>query len=117
MDPLKALTYIMLALLALSFFGIDLMHVIGVIREFPLFLFMENLVYLAASLLLMYGLKEGKDVWPWVTFFGAYLTGRVSRSVITPFGTFPKLALQHVPLLLMSLVLTLLGLIGCYKRG
>lgn len=113
---IRTLTIVLLVLLLLSFVGIDTAHLLGFIKEFPLFLFMENLVYAIISLVLIYLLLENKDAWPWVTFFGAYLTGRVSRSVITPYGTFPKLAAQHVPLLLLSLLLGVLGLIGCFKR-
>lgn len=113
---IRTLTIVLLVLLLLSFVGIDAAHLLGFIKAFPVFLFMENLVYAAISLILIYLLLENKDAWPWVTFFGAYLTGRVSRSVITPYGTFPKLAAQHVPLLLLSLLLGVLGLIGCFKR-
>ncbi|ABU81463.1 hypothetical protein [Ignicoccus hospitalis] len=106
-----------LILLFLSFIGIDVAHVIGVIKTFPFFLFVENLVYAGISLALLWGLLKDKDVWCLTASFGSYLTGRVSRSVITPYGTLPKLALQHVPLLALSLALALLGLWGCYRRA
>ncbi len=112
---IRALTIALLILLLLGFVGIDVAHLLGLIKEFPLFLFVENLVYAIISLVLIYLLIENKDAWPWITFFGAYLTGRVSRSVITPFGTFPKLAAQHVPLLLISLLLGALGVVGCFR--
>ena len=105
----------LLGILFLSFVGIDLAHLTGAIKQFPAFLFVENIVYALASLALMIGIVTNKDVWPLVTFFGAYLVGRVSRSVVTPYGTVPKLAPQHVPLLLLSLALALIGLYGCYK--
>ncbi len=117
MKVLRASTALLLFILLLGFIGIDLAHVVGFIKEFPFFLFMENLVYAIISVILIYFVAKGKDVWPFITFFGAYLTGRVSRSVITPYGTIPKLAPQHVPLLVLSLLLGILGLVGCYKRS
>ncbi len=111
----KVAAAILLVLFA-SFVGIDLAHVIGIIKRFPAFLFYENIVYAVASVILLIALLLRKNVYPLVTFFGAYLFGRVSRSVITPYGTVPKLAPQHVPLLLLSLALVLVGLYGCYKH-
>ena len=108
-------TAIILSILLLSFVGIDLAHVFGFIRTFPLFLFAENLLYAAISAALLWKLMKGDKPWPYVASFGWYLTGRVSRSVITPYGTLPKLAAQHVPLLALSLALALLGLEGWLK--
>ena len=112
---LVEVTTAILLILLLSFIGIDLAHLLGLIKTFPLFLFIENLVYAAISAALLWELARGKKPWPYVASFGWYLTGRVSRSVITPYGTLPKLAAQHVPLLALSLALALLGLEGWLK--
>ncbi|NPA84600.1 MAG: hypothetical protein GXO07_01175 [Crenarchaeota archaeon] len=113
---MRTLALALLALHFLAFVGIDLAGASGALGEFPPFLFFENLVYALAALGLAYGLLKGKDVWGLVVLYGAFLAGRVSRSVITPFGTFPELAAEHVPLVGMSLLLALVGLYQCYRR-
>jgi hypothetical protein len=95
-----------------SFVGIDVAHLVGVIKQFPAFLFFENVAYALASLVLLIAFAKGKEPWCWSTLFGSYLAGRVSRSVVTPYGTFPKLAPQHVPLLALSAALALASLAG-----
>ncbi len=99
-------------ILILGFIGIDLAHLAGAIKEFPTILFWENVVYASAYIIFTYLILSGVSVYPWLTLFSAFVAGRVSRSVLTPYG-FGELALQHVPLTLLLLIDAILAALLC----
>ena len=76
----------------------------------PRFLVGENLVLAAGYLLFTYLVYSGNcRVLPFLTLFSAFNAGRVSRSIIEPTGEFGELALQHLPLLLLILLVSVLS--------
>ncbi len=99
-------------LLMLGFVGIDVLYLIGVIKQFPTILFWENVAYASAYAIFTYLILNGVNVYPWLTLFSAFVAGRVSRSVITPYG-FGELAMQHVPLTLLLLLDAILAALLC----
>ena len=99
-------------LLILGFIGIDLAHLAGIIKEFPTILFWENVAYASTYAILTYLMLNGVNVYPWLTLFSAFVAGRVSRSVITPYGL-GELAVQHVPLTLLLLIDAILAALLC----
>jgi hypothetical protein len=90
------------ALLILGFIGIDVAHLSGAIKEFPTILFWENVLYALTYSAFTVAMISGVNVYPWLALFSGFVAGRVSRSVISPYGI-ERLALQHVPLLLLLL--------------
>ena len=99
-------------ILILGFIGIDLAHVTGMIKEFPTILFWENVLYAVLYSAFTALMLMNVNVYPWLTLFSAFVAGRVSRSVLSPYG-FEKLAMQHVPLLILLLLDALLAAVLC----
>ncbi len=99
-------------LLILGFIGIDVAHLAGVIKEFPTILFWENVLYAFAFGTLTAMMALGYNVFPWMTLLAAFVAGRVSRSVLSPYG-FERLAMQHVPLLALLLIDAILSALSC----
>ncbi len=96
------------SLLVLGYIGINF------VAPLPGFLVAENiawaLLYAVATVLVLRG--DGR-AYPLLTAISGFNAGRVSRSIVTPYGSLAPLALEHVPLLVvitavlgLSLVLT-----------
>lgn len=103
MDLLKVLVII----LVLGYIGINF------VAPLPLFLTAENIFYAISYSYLLYQAEKGaKWAYPAMLVLAAFNAGRVSRSLVTPYGTLGPLWLQHVPLELLVLVVALLA----YKR-
>ncbi len=96
----------LLSLLVASHIGINF------VARLPVFLIAENIVYTVLYAIALYGLKRNTR-WSYklasiVTLFEA---GRVSRSIVSPWGVVGGLALQHIPLLALLLVTAALALL------
>ncbi len=102
-----ALTVILVA----GYIGAD------VVLPLPRFLFYENIVYAAVYAVLGFLLIRGRRVEPIYALVAGFNAGRVSRTVVTPEGAPGHLALQHVPLLLLVLLVAVLAVVEAYRRG
>ncbi|UXD21808.1 hypothetical protein IPA_08375 [Ignicoccus pacificus DSM 13166] len=100
------------AILIIGFIGIDIAHVTGLIKEFPTILFYENVIYAFIYGAFTAAILGGMNVYPWLTLYSAFVAGRVSRSIISPYGV-EKLAMQHVPLLFLLLADAILAALLC----
>jgi len=99
-------------ILILGFVGIDVAHVTGAIKEFPTILFWENILYALVYIAFSVLMAMNVNVYPWLALFSAFVAGRVSRSVLSPYGL-ERLAAQHVPLLLLLLLDSALAALLC----
>jgi len=101
-----------IALLVLGYIAIN------IAADLPKFLIAENLVlatlYTLAAALIATSHRAGQ---PLTLFISAFNAGRVSRSIVTPRGEIEELALQHVPLLALILVVSIIALAILARGG
>ncbi|HIQ24268.1 MAG TPA: hypothetical protein EYH50_04385 [Pyrodictium delaneyi] len=96
---------IFVALLALSYLGINL------VAPLPRFLVAENLLLAAAYTAALTGLlKRREKTNVYLVLLAGFNAGRVSRSIVSPTGELGRLAAEHIPLLALILLVALLAL-------
>ena len=110
MNILKAGLAALSFILAAGYIGINF------VAQLPLFLIGENILYAVSYSVLAYMLLRGRRVEPLYLLLTGFNAGRVSRSVITPYGRPGPLAMQHIPLLVLILVAAVLALIASHRR-
>ena len=110
MDALRRALLALTLLLIAGYIGINF------VAPLPAFLVGENLFYAASYSILAYMLWRGRRVEPLYLLLAGFNAGRVSRSVVTPYGAPGRLALQHIPLLLLILAAAFLALASVYRR-
>ncbi|MCE4628228.1 MAG: hypothetical protein F7C34_03665 [Desulfurococcales archaeon] len=102
----------LIALLIIAYLAINL------VADLPRFLIGENLAlalaYAASLTLILRGYSAGQ---PLTLFVSAFNAGRVSRSIVSPRGEVQELALQHVPLLALILLVSIIALVVLARRG
>ena len=107
---MKKLILALVGFLMLNYVAIDLAHLLGFIRNFPLFLFFENIfwfsLYAISSYCLLRNEAKGYLLLSSVAWCNA---GRISRSVITPYGELPKLWMPHLFLEALILIVAVLA--------
>ncbi len=107
---MKRVILALTAFLMLNYVAIDLAHVLGVISRFPLFLFFENVFWFIAYAISLYCvLKKGRVGYLVLSAVAWFNAGRVSRSVVTPYGEVPKLWAPHLFLELLILAVAILS--------
>ena len=91
---------------------------INVFADLPRFLVAENialaLAYAASLVLILRGNSAGQ---PLTLFVSAFNAGRVSRSIVSPRGEIQELAVQHIPLLALILLVSIIALVILASRG
>ncbi len=94
----------LLVLLVVSHIGINF------VAPLPPFLVAENIVYAVLYAIAVYGVARGsRGALLLASLVSAFEAGRVSRSIVSPWGKVGSLALQHVPLLSLLLLTTILA--------
>ncbi|WP_201783071.1 hypothetical protein [Pyrodictium occultum] len=95
----------LIVLLIIGYVGINL------VAPLPRFLVGENIVLAVAYAAgLAWLLRGSRATYPYLVALAGFNAGRVSRSVVEPTGAPGRLAAQHVPLLLVVLLVALLAL-------
>ncbi len=112
MHVLLKAEYLLVLILIAGYVGINFS------ADLPRFLVGENLLLAAlysAILLLIY---RGSD-WgqPLLLLVSAFNAGRVSRSIISPQGEIQELAKEHIPLLTLILLVSIISLYLTVNRG
>ena len=92
--------------------------VINFTADLPRFLVGENLLLAGAYILLAVLVYTRGGAWYYaLSAIASFNAGRVSRSIVTPEGELAELAKEHVPLLLLILIVSVLafylGLVEC----
>lgn len=81
--------------------------------DLPRFLIGENITLAVLyTVILVAALKCKPWSQPLLLMVSSFNAGRVSRSIVSPRGEIQELALQHVPLLSLILLVSLLSLAG-----
>jgi hypothetical protein len=85
---------------------------INFVVDLPRFLIGENLILAVAYIFILYLILTGNNRigQPLLLFVSAFNAGRVSRSVITPEGEAGELAIEHIPLLVLILLISIIAL-------
>jgi hypothetical protein len=105
---MQSLVKVEIALMALLILGYIFIN-FG--ADLPRFLIGENLTLATAYAILIYLILAGNRAGqPLTLFVSAFNAGRVSRSIVSPRGELGELALQHVPLLSLILLVSIISL-------
>ncbi len=110
MDALRKALLALTLILIIGYIGINF------VAPLPAFLVGENLFYAASYAILAYMLWKGRRVEPLYVLLAGFNAGRVSRSVVTPYGTPGRLAVQHIPLLALILAAAFLAVAAASRR-
>jgi len=84
-------------------------------QSLPAFIVAENLAYGAAYLALAWRYWGPAPLA--ASIVAAFNAGRLSRSVLSPTGELAPLALEHAPVLLLSLAVALANALAYYRRS
>ena len=106
----RIVTVVLASILSLMYIGVIF------VAPLPRFLVFENIVlaavYISAAIYLY---RSGCPV-PMLVI-STFNLGRLSRSIVTPTGEVPPLALSHVPLFMLIFVIFLGSLYGLVRYG
>ncbi len=89
---------------------------VNFVAPLPRFLVGENLVYALLYGIALVGLVRGWSGSPILLVgLSGFNAGRVSRSIITPTGELSSMALDHIPLLILLILILLLSSYMVYE--
>lgn len=113
-STIRAAIIVLGVLLVVGYIGVDM------VLPLPVFLVAENLfwaVVYAAPLAMLATRGEKMGPLLWLVVVSAANLGRVSRSIITPYGTPGPLALEHIPLATVIALVLALSSLALYREA